>query len=139
MVAIYDRTCKTNWYVTVPLLSVLLLWFAGLYAVSGMPLPWSSPTAKVRENASYQRFRVLASVIASVGEDVTAGQRKEALEKVGVQFDGRVGSYVGEQLEVGEWVGPLGIVVIGQLEDENGMRWAITRKGRLIKISAGTE
>lgn len=129
------RLFKTRWIITAALVLLLLMLFAGLYAFSGLPRPWGSTTPKAHERVSFQRFRVLSEAIGSIGKDVTANQRKDVLEKAGVRFDGKVGNFEGEQFQVVEPVGSFGIVVFGQEQDQNGMIWAITHDGQVIKVS----
>jgi len=113
---------------------LLLVILGGLYVFSGLPLPRPRPTQSAYDKASFGRCRSLASVIQYVGQDATTAQIKRALEDAEISFNGNEGLYGGEKVILLEKPGLYEIVVVGQRRDQNGMVWAVTRGGDVLKI-----
>jgi len=121
-------------FLQLSLVFLLLVLIVGLYGVAGLPRPWASATRRAHEIAAFQKFSAVARVIQHVGEGGTTAQFMSALEDAGASFNGNEGDFEGEKLFLREKTGSCDTVVVGLGRDENGMVWAVTRRGEVLKV-----
>lgn len=131
-----DASSAVRRYLGLMLAVLVLTVAAGLYAFSGLPRPWARATQEAHDTVAFQRFAFLARVIQSVGHEGTTAQLKKALEAEGVVVSMENGLFEGEELIILEYPRVCDeVVLMGQKRDQNGMVWAITRRGDLLKMN----
>lgn len=118
--------------------AVALLLIAGvcLYAFSGLPRPWSRASESAYDIATYQRMSFLGKVIGSIPEGPTDGEViKRVLAANGVVFKDGEGSFENVRLRVLDPPTVYGqLVLVAQEKDRNGMVWAVTHGGEVVKV-----
>ncbi len=113
------------------LVAFVFLFGAGLYAVSGLPKPWARATREALDRADYQNFLPVARLVReecnrSPTSPLTKQRISDLLNKQDVPTGGD--DLLPSDIALGT------IVVRGQKEDINGMVWAVTDKGRILKV-----
>ena len=139
MFEIRPRIRSRRW-LRIVLVAMLFLLAAGLL-YDGHPFPWTYATEEADNISRFRGFSILAEIIRDARQESGSDGEMSihrALAEAGVTLEGNKVTFFSGEMEVPVILdnprSSADIAIIGQEKDCNGMVWAVTHEGEILKI-----